>query len=422
MNSPKISVITVVFNDVDHIQKTIESYFNQTWSNKEYIIIDGGSTDGTKEIIKHYADNLAFWCSEPDDGIYDAMNKGIFKSTGDWICFLNSGDSFASYTSLEKAISLSFDNDVDVIYGNSIAVDDHTVHSITASDITNLLEWKPIYRHGSSLTKASVQKKFLFDLNKKDTLGYSLDWEMIHRIYHAGFKFKKTDTYIQTYRKDGVSHHILRSIWYNYKITSQGKFSLPRWGFMVKTATKYLITKSCFYKWAKAFITEYTTNSLLPLIPFWTIRKGFLKMVKTKIGKKSVIMMSNYIIAPNHLSLGNYTHINRGCTLDARGNLTIGNNVSISYNVSLMTGGHDVNSSLFQGVYLPIVIEDYVWIGVNSTVLQGVTIGKGAVIAAGSVVTKDVAPYTIVGGIPARKIGERNNNLDYHCIWDVPFT
>ena len=145
-------------------------------------------------------------------------------------------------------------------------------------------------------------------------------------------------------------------------------------------------------------------------------------MVKTKIGKKSVIMKSNYIIAPNHLSLGNYTHINRGCTLDARGNLTIGNNVSISYNVSLMTGGHDVNSSLFQGVYLPIVIEDYVWIGVNSTVLQGVTIGKGAVIAAGSVVTKDVAPYTIVGGIPARKIGERNNNLDYHCIWDVPFT
>ena len=81
----KISVITVVFNDVAHIKETMESYFSQTWEEKEYIVIDGGSTDGTADIISKYADRLAYWCSEPDGGIFDAMNKGIKYAKGDWI-------------------------------------------------------------------------------------------------------------------------------------------------------------------------------------------------------------------------------------------------------------------------------------------------------------------------------------------------
>ncbi len=90
----KISVITVVYNDVEHIRETMESFFSQTWENKEYIVIDGGSTDGTADIIREYSDRLAFWCSEKDGGIYDAMNKGIAHVTGNWINILNSGDRF----------------------------------------------------------------------------------------------------------------------------------------------------------------------------------------------------------------------------------------------------------------------------------------------------------------------------------------
>lgn len=100
----KISVITVVFNDVAHIKETMESYFSQTWEEKEYIVIDGGSTDGTADIISKYADRLAYWCSEPDGGIFDAMNKGIKYAEGDWINILNSGDLYASPHSLEQAI------------------------------------------------------------------------------------------------------------------------------------------------------------------------------------------------------------------------------------------------------------------------------------------------------------------------------
>lgn len=99
MDNPLISVVTVAYNAVTTIEKTILSVINQTYPNVEYIIIDGGSTDGTVEIIKKYANKLAYWVSEPDNGIYDAMNKGAKVATGEWINFMNCGDSFFTLNS-----------------------------------------------------------------------------------------------------------------------------------------------------------------------------------------------------------------------------------------------------------------------------------------------------------------------------------
>ena len=87
----RISVVTVCYNAVDCIEQTMLSVLDQTYHDIEYIIIDGGSTDGTVDIIKKYADRLAYWISEPDKGIYDAMNKGIAVATGDYINFMNAG-------------------------------------------------------------------------------------------------------------------------------------------------------------------------------------------------------------------------------------------------------------------------------------------------------------------------------------------
>lgn len=113
---PLITVVTVVYNDVEHIESTILSVVNQTYNNIEYIIIDGGSTDGTVDVIKKYANHIAYWVSEPDKGIYNAMNKGICKATGEWINFMNSGDTFCSPEVLLEVFSCKMCN-VDVIAG-----------------------------------------------------------------------------------------------------------------------------------------------------------------------------------------------------------------------------------------------------------------------------------------------------------------
>lgn len=115
-NMPKVTIVTVVFNAKAHIEKTLLSVLGQTYPNLEYIVIDGGSTDGTIDIIKSYQSCLAYWHSEQDDGIYDAMNKGLAKAKGQWICFMNAGDEFYSNESILELLPLQ-SQDATIIYG-----------------------------------------------------------------------------------------------------------------------------------------------------------------------------------------------------------------------------------------------------------------------------------------------------------------
>lgn len=417
----KVTVITVVYNDAVSLRDTIDSVLMQSWKNIEYIIIDGGSTDGTVDIIKEYANRLAYWCSEPDNGVYDAMNKGIGRATGEWICFLNSGDVFCEADSVELMMKADH-KEADVLYANSIEVSEVVNQKIEALDDIDKMQYYPIYRHGSSLVRADVQRRFLFDLSKSEKLHYALDWEMIYRMYLAGCRFKKVDIYLESYQKEGMSNHPYRNRWYSYLVTSEGKFNLSKFVYFVYSCMMLFFLDSCLYKWVRAFFLELMVNDCLPLIPFWTIRRGYLRLVKAKIGKGSFLMKNIYIQSPNHLSVGEGSHINRGCVIDARGGIEIGNNVSISHGVNIMTGGHDYKSPTFAGVFAPIHIDDYAWIGVGCTILQGVRIGKGAVVCSGAVVTRDVSDYDVVAGVPAKKIATRPNKLNYSCHWDVPFT
>ncbi|MBQ8463075.1 MAG: glycosyltransferase [Prevotella sp.] len=237
----KISVITVVYNDVAHIRETMKSYFSQTWENKEYIVIDGGSTDGTADIIKEYTDRLAYWCSEPDGGIYDAMNKGISHASGDWINILNSGDTFVDKRVLEHCMELSCNVDADVIYGNSREIHKGKSRHIEAYANPSIMDLVPVYRHGSSLVRAKVHKANKFDLSKHEQLGYALDWEQIHRLYKQGCRFCKLDLEIQSFQKEGISDNTIRSFWYNYQITSEGRFNLRKFIYFIRITTTSLI-------------------------------------------------------------------------------------------------------------------------------------------------------------------------------------
>lgn len=118
LEKPLVSVITACFNSEQYIEETILSVLGQTYPNIEYIIIDGGSKDSTLEIIKKYGDRVSKLISEPDEGVYDAMNKGITNSTGEIIYFLNSGDHLHDENTIEKVVNGFSDTSIVAVYGN----------------------------------------------------------------------------------------------------------------------------------------------------------------------------------------------------------------------------------------------------------------------------------------------------------------
>jgi glycosyltransferase involved in cell wall biosynthesis len=120
--NPKLSVITIVYNNVRHIERTMLSVINQTYTNIEYILVDGFSTDGTLEIVQQFTSKIETLISEKDKGIYDAMNKGLAAATGDYVIFMNSGDEFYAPDTVEKVFATA--EDADIYYGETEMIDE----------------------------------------------------------------------------------------------------------------------------------------------------------------------------------------------------------------------------------------------------------------------------------------------------------
>jgi acetyltransferase-like isoleucine patch superfamily enzyme len=146
-------------------------------------------------------------------------------------------------------------------------------------------------------------------------------------------------------------------------------------------------------------------------IPFHLIRRFFYMLAGVKIGKGSSIHMGTRFYIPSNIVIGEDTIVGEGAVLDGRDKLTIGNHVDIATEVMIYNSQHNIHSEKFATVEdterAPVVIGDYVFIGPRAIILPGVTIGKGAIIGAGAVVTRDIEPFMIAGGIPAKVIGER---------------
>lgn len=166
--------------------------------------------------------------------------------------------------------------------------------------------------------------------------------------------------------------------------------------------------------WAGSWLS-YINNHLVAHTPSRHLRSFFLKAYLCKVGSNSHFQMGVKFLNGRKVSFGNFNVINFDCLFDGRKYpIEIGNNTSIGPRATLLTLGHDPQSSSFEDRGAPIIVEDYAWIGYGATVLPGVTIGEGAVIGANAVVTKSVEPYSINVGNPARKVGERNKDLSYN--------
>ena len=158
----------------------------------------------------------------------------------------------------------------------------------------------------------------------------------------------------------------------------------------------------------------YLLLRLLSHIPCQWFRKIVLRLLGAQIDRSAVLYGGFEIRSPRKLKIGANSCIGHKATLDARGGLTIGNNVNFSSEVMIWTAQHDYRDPMFGTDFKPVTIGDYVWLGPRCIILPGVTVGEGAVVAAGAVVTKDVEPYIVVGGVPAKQIGTRPRELNYN--------
>lgn len=165
IKKPLVSIITVVYNDVDHIASTLQSIINQDYESKEIIVIDGQSTDGTTEKVRAFGKDVSRLVSEPDRGVYDAMNKGIDQATGEWIIFMNSGDSFYANNVLSQFFCQEISDDYNILYGKTNRIyKDH--NEITHYRATNSKEIMPEC-HQSIFFRRAVLLQNKYDLRFK---------------------------------------------------------------------------------------------------------------------------------------------------------------------------------------------------------------------------------------------------------------
>jgi glycosyltransferase involved in cell wall biosynthesis len=201
---PKFSVITVVYNDVDHIEDTIKSALDQTYQNFEYIVIDGGSTDGTVDLIKKYSKYVTYWVSEPDGGIYDAMNKGVKIAIGDFLYFLNSNDYFYNKDVLKNVAKEYVKNKkAEILYGRQF----FKFHNPLKQDGVppQIPPEKRLPRGNTIYHQASFIKKSVFDKIGLFTTSYKLagDYEFFCRCFVNGILFICIDEVISIFTHGG---------------------------------------------------------------------------------------------------------------------------------------------------------------------------------------------------------------------------
>lgn len=206
---PKFSIITITFNAEKTLETTIQSVISQTYSHIEYILVDGASTDGTLKIAQKYAPHIHHMVSEPDNGLYDAMNKGIELATGDYLCFLNAGDKLHKATTIEDAVERLQYRAIlpDIIYGETAIVDEKgTFMRMRRHSAPEELNWKSFKKgmlvcHQAFWVHKNIAEKVRFNTQYR----YSADFDWCIRCMLLGERIFNTRLTLIDYLNEGIS-------------------------------------------------------------------------------------------------------------------------------------------------------------------------------------------------------------------------
>lgn len=258
LQEPRITVITVVYNGKAHLEQTIQSVLNQSSSNIEYIIVDGGSTDGTLDIIRKYDDRIDQWISEPDEGIYDAMNKGLRLASGDLIAFLNCGDWYNPGVLKDVAAEYLRGKNGDMVIAGkwTLAFEDLDLE-IHVSPSLRFSLGIPISHPAMFVPRNVYDKIGKYDLQYR----FGADFDMLVRLYRRGVKFHFIDTKILNYRTCGASEKYFYDTGKDHSLIIRR--NLPTWIYVFHKIVrwKYNIFREC-NAMMKNILGEERTNSL----------------------------------------------------------------------------------------------------------------------------------------------------------------
>ncbi len=256
-NKPQVSVITVCYNSEHAIEKTLISVTGQVYENIEYIIIDGGSTDKTNEIIQKYRDQIDLWISEKDEGIYDAMNKAVALAKGEWINFMNAGDTFRDNQVIKDIFDKTRTLGEQVIYGKSINIYPTFTQKGTILKPDQMWKAMPI-NHQAMFMKTKVLQKYGFDQKYR----FAADYDLIMRLKTDHISFIFIDQFISMVDCiDSTSvKNILQSI-------SERKEIATRNGSNLKIRLYYflLVSRIKLFRVVKKMIPASWTNRIVKL-------------------------------------------------------------------------------------------------------------------------------------------------------------
>ena len=243
----KLSIITINYNNKAGLQKTIDSVVAQTWRDFEWIIIDGGSTDGSKELIEQYQQHFAYWCSEPDKGVYNAMNKGIDKARGEYLNFMNSGDIFYSKDTLEEVFARNTLN-ADMVYGDWVRIEKENVVLMKAPNEVSLdFFYIDNICHQAMFLKSSTMKKKGYD----ETFQIYADWARWMEMALDGLVFQYVPVTICCFdATEGLSN----------KITSNLDMEKERMRTMISNPIREILNHNIEYK---NELDKYRNNQLV---------------------------------------------------------------------------------------------------------------------------------------------------------------
>ena len=223
-NKPLISVVTACLNSTNVLERTIQSTLSQDYSNIEYILVDGGSDDGTVDIIRKYENRISRWISEKDKGISDAFNKGLSLSRGDWVAFLNAGDEYHGQDSISRLMSAS--NGYDIVFGGLKHIKINRPPSYyDPMKVDGDAYWlRRSIPHQSSIVSRKVFDNIGdFDINLK----YAMDYEHFLRAYRKGYRFFAIMDIITDVRVGGVSSVYWKEQLKEFKLSQERHNVLP---------------------------------------------------------------------------------------------------------------------------------------------------------------------------------------------------